>query len=84
MDLPKKQGNRREIGGFFEIHRIRWKTPKFGGVKNPEVGVLTITDVADGFKVIYRAVFLGKKVVFTVEIQITGWVRKLSKQKSVK
>ena len=40
--------------------------------------------VADGFKVIYRAVFLGKKVVFTVEIQITGWVRKLSKQKSVK
>ena len=36
MDLPKKQGNRREIGGFFEIHRIRWKTPKFGGVKNPE------------------------------------------------
>ena len=35
MDLPKKQGNRREIGGFFEIHRIRWKTPKFGGVKNP-------------------------------------------------
>ena len=35
MDLPKKQGNRREIGGFFEIHRIRWKTPKFGGDKNP-------------------------------------------------
>ena len=37
MDLPKKQGNRREIGGFFEIHLIRKKTPKFGGVKNPEL-----------------------------------------------
>ena len=39
MDLPKKQRNRREIVGFFEIHQIRKKTPKFGGVKNPGQGV---------------------------------------------
>ena len=34
MDLPKKQRNRREIVGFFEIHQIWKKTPKFGGGKN--------------------------------------------------
>ena len=56
MDLPKKQGNRREIGGFFEIHRIRWKTPKFGGVKNPD-----LDNIAKDFTEIDRSFVKYKK-----------------------
>ena len=40
--MPKIYEIRKEIGGFSEIHRIRWKTPKFGGAKNTVSQVGTV------------------------------------------